>query len=143
MKPPWPDYLDDEYRRITAATCLVDHYRNHPEAVAALHDYVANGSNPEVRIRCVILLGRLGSIEALVERLSSDVEPELRLFALEYLLTNLPTRIFDLLPDFRGDKDWQIQETLSAYDRDEPIPHWYYEPPDDRPQPRHEERPDG
>ena len=131
-KPPWPSYLDDEYRRITAANCLADHYRHRPEAVAALRNYTFDGSIPEVRIRCVTLLGRQGSIDDLIERLTSDIEPELRLFALEYLLTEMPTRISDLLPPYRQDQDWQVQETLSLYDRSDPIPCWYYEPPDDR-----------
>lgn len=128
--PPWPKSFDDEYRRITAANCIARDFGNETAALEALREYATSGDNPEVRCRCVTLLGQMGAIDELVERLTGDPEPELRLYALEYTLVNHPSRFAELQALFKDDQDWQIKETLDCFRLGKEIPLFQYEMPD-------------
>ena len=128
--PPWPKSFDDEYRRITAADCIASEFGDQSAALEALRDYAAFGDTPEVQCRCVTLLGQMGAIDELVERLTGDPEPELRLYALEYILVNHPSRFAELESVFQGDQDWQIKETLACFRNCSEIPLYQYEVPD-------------
>ena len=130
--PPWPKSFDDEYRRITAANCIARDFGNDTAALEVLREYATSGGNPDVRCRCVTLLGQMGAIDELVERLIGDPEPELRLYALEYTLVNHPSRFPELESAFRDDQDWQIKETLECFRGGNDIPLFQYEVPDNK-----------
>ncbi|WP_417393645.1 HEAT repeat domain-containing protein [Gimesia sp.] len=127
--PPWPSGLDDEYRRITAANCLDEDYGHLTQAVDALLRFAESGDVPEARMRCVTLLGLRRQIKPLIQQLLGDVEPELRLYAIEYLLVHEPERFPELEEQFHNEEDWQIQETFAIFRQGEPIPLFYYDMP--------------
>lgn len=128
--PPWPIYLDDEYRRITAANCIAEHFGHCTEAMNALREYASSGDNAEVRCRCVTLLGQLEAIGELVIQLLDDPEPELRLYAVEFILVNQPHRFDEIDSQLRDDADWQIRETLSCFRDGKERPLYQYDFPD-------------
>ncbi|QDU14028.1 hypothetical protein CA11_18320 [Gimesia maris] len=127
--PPWPSSFEDEYRRITAANCLEKDFGHLKEAVDALQRFAEAGDVPEARMRCVALLGLRRTIKPLIEQLLKDVEPELRLYAIEYLLVHEPERFPELEEKFSEEEDWEIQETLELFRNGEPIPLFYYDMP--------------
>ena len=128
--PPWPKYLDDEYRRIHAASCIASDFPNQPGALGALREYASSGDMLDVRCRCVRLLGQMGPIDGLVERLTNDPEPELRLYALEYMIVNHPSRIVEIESLFHNDEDRWIKETLACLRSGKDIPLYQYEMPE-------------
>lgn len=130
--PPWAQSFDDEYRRITAANCIARDFCNQSSALDALREYATSGDNPEVRCRCVTLLGQMGAIDELVNRLVADPEPELRLYALEYILVDQPSRFTELESVFQDDEDWQIKETLDCFRNGKDIPLFQYEMPNNK-----------
>jgi len=130
--PRWPKSFDDEYRRITAANCIARDFSNDTAALEALRDYATSGDNPDVRCRCLTLLGEMGAIDELLERLIGDPEPELRLYSLEFTLVNHPSRFAELESAFRDDQDWYIKEALECFRSGNDIPLFQYEPPDNK-----------
>ncbi|QEG42252.1 hypothetical protein UC8_42860 [Roseimaritima ulvae] len=126
---PWPTYLDDEYRRITAADGLSRDFSDNPLSIVALSAYAESGDVPEVRCRCLALLGALGSVDSLVDKLIDDPEPDIRCYALEYLLVNHPDRFHEIETCFAADLDSEINEILSCFRRGDPIPLYYYDMP--------------
>lgn len=139
--PPWPKSFDDKYRRITAANCIARDFPDQSAAMDALREYATSGDNPDVRCRCVTLLENMGPIDGLVDRLAVDSEPELRVYALEYLLVNHPSRFPEIESMFQGDEDWQINETLDCFRSGKDIPLFYYEIPDNNTLDRSGDRP--
>lgn len=127
--PPWPGAFEDEYRRITAANCLDKDYGNLRQSVQALQRYAESGDVPIARCRCVTLLSFRQQIKPLIELLLDDVEPELRLCAIEYLLVHESERFPELELQFQDEEDWQIRETLLLFRNSDKIPLFYYEMP--------------
>ena len=132
-EPPWPRCMDDEYRRITAASCLASDYADDPECVGILHAYVTDGENQEVRCRCLTLLGEISPLGELIDQLLDDPEPEIRLYSLEYMLVNHPSRFPELESRFQEDQDWQINETLACFRAGTEIPLFHYHVPANKP----------
>ncbi|MFN0198531.1 MAG: HEAT repeat domain-containing protein [Planctomycetaceae bacterium] len=128
--PPWPKSFDDEYRRITAANCIAGDFADQSDAMNSLRQYALSGENPDVRCRCVTLLGQKGCIDELVDKLIDDPEPELRLYALEYILVNHPIRFAEVESRLHDDQDWFINETLESFRSGNEIPLYHYEMPD-------------
>ena len=127
--PPWPKYLDDEYRRITAAMNLALYFSYSPKAIDALSNYFLTGKNEEVRVTCVKELGKISKVAHLIPQLVNDPEPELRLYALEFILIECPEKLTEIAPCIRKDSSWEILETLECLDTNQPIPLFYYEMP--------------
>lgn len=128
--PPWPLAWDDEYRRSMVISHIDQDYGELPQAIDALRRFAESGDVPEARIRCVELLGVKSQVIPLIEQLLEDEEPELRLYAIEYLLVNEPERFAELEQRFRDEEDFQIQDVLAIFKRGEPIPLYCYAMPE-------------
>ena len=129
--PPWPLALDDEYRRITTAMTLDENYGDQPRAIEALQRFAETGDVPEARLYCLSLLGLRRQVKPLIEQLLEDEEPEVRLYAIEYLLVHEPERFAELDLRFRDDKDLHIQKVLAVFQKGEPIPLYQYDMPEE------------
>lgn len=68
------------------------------------------------------MLGKMGAIDQLAGRLIHDAEPELRLYALEYMLVNHPSRIAEVESWFQADQGFQIRETIACFRSGKDIP---------------------
>lgn len=126
---PWPKYLDDQYRRQVAAMDLAAEFGSCQRAIDALSQYALTGQNDEVRLTCARELGKISQVAPLIPRLIDDQEPDLRVYALEFILTEFPDQIQQLAPDVRNDQSWEIQETLECFDSEKPPPLFHYERP--------------
>ncbi|MBR9803159.1 hypothetical protein GYB59_16360 [bacterium] len=56
----------------------------------------------------------------------------MRLYALEYILVNHPSRFPKLESLFENEQDWQINETLDCFRSGKDIPLFQYEVPDNK-----------
>jgi hypothetical protein len=110
--PPWPDYLDETYRRQTAARILCKRAVTSPECFEPLA-FVANRDDDlEVRLRCLreLFEARYPHIERLFVALSHDSAEAIRQLSLEGLLLLNCSSIRNVAERLATDIDPDIRE---------------------------------
>lgn len=124
--PPWPDYLDQTYRRQSAAWFLAKRLAGSAECLGPLVFVAAHDTDEDVRMACLKVLFESGwaGLEAFMVAMSFDPIDDVRRLALEALGLLGAASQAAVAQRLLNDCDSEIREKAQAMLADESWQRW-------------------